>query len=238
MIVLWCVLGIVVFYILLLIVSAMLVDTSREYTVDSPFYRFLLQSATDIMVVLLRIRIKTTGTDMLPKGRFLLVSNHRSNFDPILTWHVFKKHSMAFVSKKENFQIPVFGRIIRRCCFMAIDRENPRNAIKTVQQAADLIKSDEASVGIYPEGTRSKECVLLPFHASVFKIAQKAEVPIVVITVDGTENIHKNTPFHKTVVKVDVLRVITLEEIKGKRTVAISQDVSECMARHLNKTKD
>lgn len=66
---------------------------------------------------------------------------------------------------------------------MAIDRENPRNALLTIEKAAKLIESDEVSIGIYPEGTRSKECVLLPFHNGVFKIAQKASVPIVVASI-------------------------------------------------------
>lgn len=50
----------------------------------------------------------------------------------------------------------------------------------TVQKAADLLTSDTVNVAIYPEGTRSKNCTLLPFHNGVFKIAQKAEVPIAV----------------------------------------------------------
>lgn len=62
-----------------------------------------------------------------------------------------KERNLAFVSKAENFQIPIFGRIIRRCCFMAIDRENPRNALLTIEKAAKLIASDEVSIGIYPE---------------------------------------------------------------------------------------
>ena len=59
-----------------------------------------------------------------------------------------------------------------------IARENPRNALLTIEKAAKLIESDEVSIGIYPEGTRSKECVLLPFHNGVFKIAQKASVAV------------------------------------------------------------
>lgn len=63
---------------------------------------------------------------------------------------------------------------------LGIDRENPRNALVTVQKAADLLTSDTVNVAIYPEGTRSKNCTLLPFHNGVFKIAQKVEVPIAV----------------------------------------------------------
>lgn len=65
------------------------------------------------------IYIHTEGIDKIPKdGRFLFVSNHRSNFDPILTWYVLKDYDLAFISKAENFRIPIFGRIIRKCCFI------------------------------------------------------------------------------------------------------------------------
>lgn len=75
---------------------------------------------------------------------------------------------------------------------MAIDRENPRNAIKTIEKAAQLIEKKEVSIAVYPEGTCGKECVPLPFHNGVFKIAQKASVPIVVAAVQRTEQIHRN----------------------------------------------
>lgn len=222
-------------YILLLWISSLLVHTDREYPENSRYYRWLLNSATGIMIFVLRIRLKVSGVEKLPEGRFLLVSNHRSNFDPILTWFVLRKRDIAFVSKRENFDVPIFGRFIRRCCFMAIDRENPRNAIRTIDQAAVLIREDKVSVGIYPEGTRSKDCVLLPFHPGVFKIAQKANVPVVVMTVNGTEKIHRNVPFHRTVVNLDILKVIPAEKVSSERTALISEDVRETMAQQLTK---
>lgn len=235
MIVLWVILSLVGLYILLLWISSLLVHTDREYPENSRYYRWLLNSATGIMIFVLRIRLKVSGVEKLPEGRFLLVSNHRSNFDPILTWFVLRKRDIAFVSKRENFDVPIFGRFIRRCCFMAIDRENPRNAIRTIDQAAVLIREDKVSVGIYPEGTRSKECVLLPFHPGVFKIAQKANVPVVVMTVNGTEKIHRNVPFHRTVVNLDILKVIPAEKVTSERTALISEDVRETMAQQLTK---
>lgn len=162
----------------------------------------------------------------LPKdGRFLFVSNHRSNFDPILTWYVLKDYDLAFISKAENFRIPIFGRIIRKCCFMAIDRENPRNAIKTIEKAAGLIEKDEVSVAVYPEGTRSKECVLLPFHNGVFKIAQKANVPIVVAAIQGTEQIHKNYLRRRSDIQFEIVDMIPSDYVKMNRTTAISDRV-------------
>ena len=240
-IILWilaALLGLCLLYVLFLTVCALLVDTKKEYEHDSPFYRRLLYGATACCIRLLHIHIHVDGMEKLPKdGRFLLVCNHRSNFDPILTWQVMKERNLAFVSKAENFRIPIFGRIIRRCCFMAIDRENPRNALLTIEKAAKLIASDEVSIGIYPEGTRSKECVLLPFHNGVFKIAQKANVPIVVCTIRNTRQIFPNISHLKpTDVELHLVDVIPAEDLKGKTTVDIGNQVYEMMIGDLGES--
>jgi len=216
-------------YVLFLGVCCLFIDPQKEYDKDSPFYRFLLDSATAAAIKLLRIRVHVSGAENIPKdAKVLFVSNHRSNFDPIITWYALKKWKLAFVSKPSNFKIPFFGRIIRKCCFLPIDRKNPKKAIVTINKAAKLLKEQEVSVGIYPEGTRSKTCVLLPMHNGVFKVAQKAEAPIVVLSITGTEKISGRTPFRPTDVYLDVLEVFPGEIIKNMKTEMIG-----VLVRHL-----
>ena len=223
-------LALLLLYILFLGICCLLADPSKEYEKNSPFYRFLLDSATFAAMKLLRIQVHVSGIEKIPKDtKVLFVSNHRSNFDPIVTWYTLKKWKIAFVSKPSNFKIPFFGRIIRKCCFMPIDRENPRNAIVTINKAAKLLKKQEVSIGIYPEGTRSKNGQLLPFHNGVFKIAQKAEAPIVVLCVTGTEKISKRTPFRRTDVYLDVLEVFSAQGIKETKTEMIGTAVRRLM---------
>lgn len=213
-------------YVLFLLLCSLFVDPSREYDRISPFYRRLLDDATAIALKLLRIKVHVTGMEHVPRGQPLLfVGNHRSNFDPIVTWYAFRPWQIAFVSKPENFKIPIFGRFIRKCGFMAIDRQDPRKAIATINRAAALLEQGEACVGVYPEGTRSKSGQLLPFHNGVFKIAKKAEVGIVVLAVSGTEEIHKRVPFRRSDVYLDVRAVIPAEEVKRERTEVIGQQV-------------
>lgn len=228
-----------VFFVCALItwIAGILVDGQKEYNKDSRFYRILLNSWTKIVLLVMRIRITINGMEKVPEGRFLLVQNHRSNFDPILTWYIFRKTNLSFVSKEENMHIPFFGKIIRRCCFRSIDRENPKNALGTIIDVADLIKNDVASFGIYPEGTRNKnheEEELLPFHNGVFKIAQKARVPIVVTTISGTEHIAKNFPTRGTKIKFEVVEVISPEEIEKVNTSVIGDRVKTDMLSRLN----
>ena len=232
--VIFSLLGLLLAYILLIVISALLVNTEKEYEHESRYYRFLLNSSTWCATKIVRIKLHTTGLEKLPNGRFLLVSNHRSKFDPILTWLVFGDRQLSFISKPENFKVPVFGRLIHRLCFMPIDRENPRKAVKTINRAADLITRDEVNVGVYPEGTRNYGDGLLPFHTAVFKIAQKANVPIVVVTVKGAYEIQKNYPLHRSHVYIDVAGVLEAEYIKNKKTAALGDEIAQMMTEKLD----
>ena len=227
--------SLVLLYILFLVICSLFVNPKKEYEEHSGFYRALLNGATAVAIKIMRIRLHVCGMEKIPADtkNLLFVSNHRSNFDPILTWHVLKKWQPAFVSKASNFKIPIFGRFIRKCCFMAIDRENPRNAIKTIQKASELLKKGEVSMGIYPEGTRSKTCKLLPFHNGVFKIAQKAEADIVVLAVSGTEKISKNYPLRNTDVYIDVLEILPAKQVKETKTDIIGEHIKTEMKNHL-----
>lgn len=235
-ILLWVLLGLVgllLAYVLLIIISSLFVNTKKEYQRESRYFRFLLNSSTWLASKILRIKLHVTGMEKLPKGRFLMVSNHRSKFDPILSWLVFDKCQIAFISKPENFKVPVYGRIIHRLCFMAIDRENPRNAVKTINRAVDLLNRDVACVAVYPEGTRNFEEGLLPFHNAMFKIAQKANVPVAVVTVRNTYDIQKNYPLHRSHVYVDVVEVLSAEEVKAVKTAALGDKVRDLMLENL-----
>lgn len=235
-ILLWVLLGpvgLLLAYVLLIIISSLFVNTKKEYQRESRYFRFLLNSSTWLASKILRIKLHVTGMEKLPKGRFLMVSNHRSKFDPILSWLVFDKCQIAFISKPENFKVPVYGRIIHRLCFMAIDRENPRNAVKTINRAVDLLNRDVACVAVYPEGTRNFEEGLLPFHNAMFKIAQKANVPVAVVTVRNTYDIQKNYPLHRSHVYVDVVEVLSAEEVKAVKTAALGDKVRDLMLENL-----
>ncbi len=228
--------GLYLLYVLFLSVCALLVP-KKEFDKDSPFYRALLNNSTRNILHLLRIHVHVDGMEKVPQDRkCLFVSNHRSNYDPIITWYVFRSWKLAYISKKENFSIPVFGRFIRKCCFMAIDRKNIKNAVPTIRKAGELLEKGEVSIGVYPEGTRSKKCVLLPFHDCMFRIADFGSAPIVVLTVSGTEKIFRNIrALRRSDVNLTVLDVIPPEKVKEMRSCEISSEVRTLMEENLSK---
>lgn len=207
----------------------------KEYVKHSKFFRWLLNINTAVCKAIFNCKFVVTGKDKLPKdGRFVLVSNHRSNFDPIWTWYALRKYDVAFLTKEKNRHIFSFGKIICKCCFLPIDRENPRNALETVKKASQLILDDQVSIGVYPEGTRNFSAKgLLPFHDCVFKVAQLANVPIVVMTVDGTEKVHVNFPFRRTTIKMDILEVIPAQTAIDMRTCDIGEHIRTVMLDNL-----
>ena len=143
---------------------------------------------------------------------------------------------MGFVSKEGNFHIPIMGRLIRRCSCLSIDRSDPRKAIRSIYQAADILKSG-ISMGVYPEGTRSKGGVLLPFHTGVFKIAKRAGAPIVVIALDGSEKIHKNYPFRRSYVRFRMAAVLNAETVAHANDRELGVKVQEILRSALPEMK-
>ena len=221
-------------FILFIVISGLLVNTKKEYDTHSSYYRGMVNIVTWLTLTFSRVRIHVTGKELVPETNVLFVGNHRSNYDSLVTWQVFWKWRPAYISKESNFKIPVCGRLIRRCCFLAIDRENPRNAIKTINKAAEFIGSQDISIGVYPEGTRNKACEgLLPFHNGVLKIAQKANVPIVTVAIHGTEQIHKRAPWRHTDVYLDVVDVIPAETVKASSTAVLGERVQQKLLAHL-----
>ncbi len=202
----------------------------------SRYFRYMTISTVDAIIKIARVRVKVTGKELLPTDRrFMLVSNHLSRFDPMICMAKLHKTPLMFVSKPENFKIPIAGAYVHKCKFLSIDRENPRNALSTLNTCAELLKSGELSVGIYPEGTRSKTGELGEFHDGVFKIARDSKAPIVVMTLHGPENIPKNFPWRSTRVEMRIVRVIEPEEYAGMRMGPISAMVRDIIQQDLNK---
>lgn len=179
------------------------------------------------------MRVDAEGTDRLPTDRpFLLVGNHLSNLDPLVALAALRGYETAFVSKPENFKIPVIGFIMRNAAFLPIDRENPRNAVTTIKKAAELITARTLCVGIYPEGTRNKTGDgLLPFHNGSFKIATTAKCPVAVLTVK-----YKKGSFpYRRVARIRIVETLDADYIAANRTDAISERARSIIEEDLKK---
>ena len=219
-------LGLIAVWVIAVFLLSLTVDLSKPVPEDHPAARWVVITIIGLLCKVGRLRIHVTGWENLPAGRFLLVGNHRSNYDPIATvWALRRKGvDVAFITKPENMKIPLV-RLIHWANFLVIDRQDARRAIETIHAAADLLKRDVVNVGVYPEGTRSKSAEMLPFHNAVFKIAKQAGVPILVAAIDGTEKIHENAPWKRTGVTIDLRACIPAEEVAAGSTKDLGERV-------------
>ena len=216
-------------YVLILGLVSLFMKKDGDRTRVDGFSRAVVLYTVALINALCRVRIHTEGFEKLPEGRWLYVSNHRSAFDALTACWVLRKHGAAFIMKPGIMKIPIANVFLKRACFLSIDRENDREALKTIIKATQLVKADELSIAVYPEGTRNKGGGMLPFRNGVFKIAQRAKVPVVVASVKNSENVLRNFPLKHTDVYLKVCRVISPEEMEGLNTTDIGEEARKCL---------
>ncbi len=147
-----------------------------------------------VLTPLCGARMHVEGLENIPRDqRCLFVGNHASYFDIILSYR-YLPQPVAYIVKQELQRIPILGTWVGRIGCFFIDRSDPRKAITTIQECCDVIKNDESSVFVYPEGTRSKDGKVHEFHAGSFKAAQRTGCPIIPVAMKGTRDIWENHP--------------------------------------------
>ena len=220
---------------LFLLAATALIQDEEEKTGDSPFYRRLIELYCEAVCAILGMRVDVQGLDQVPdNGRFMLVCNHLSLLDVVVMLWKFQHRQLTFITKQENMDMFVVGKLMGKIQCLPLNRENDREALKTILKAIAIVKEDRASMGLFPEGTRSLDGKLHGFRSGGFKIAQKANVPIVVCTIRNTHKVFRNFLHGKsTPIPLHVLEVIPAEELKGVSTVDISNRVRSRMAEDL-----
>ncbi len=211
-----------VVYIIYLYLSSLLFSMKRPIKKVNPYCRFMTTLTINWLLGLFRIRYTLRGAEKLPSEPFVLVSNHRSDFDPMVTYDALHKHHLGYISKISNFRIPIVGRYIYQTGFLPIDRKNPLRAARTIKEAARLCRECGVSIGIYPEGTRARTDEMLPFKDGAFRLVQKAEAPLVIMATKHTEKITKNFPWRRTHIEIEILCVIDRETVQTTDCKALS----------------
>ena len=206
----------------------------KKDPIDKPrnFYG-IIQFVCDWAMTCLRVKIRFDGMEKFPKEPFVLVSNHVSNFDPVVVLAKVKRRKIAFISKPSNFKIPVAGPYTHNAGFLAIDRQNAMKAMRTIKRASELVVSEQMIMGIYPEGTRSKTGELLEFKEGAFLLAKRAKAPVVVITTKGTDKIAKRMVIRSTKVDLNVIEIIDAETVQSMKLSDLSAHVRESIANAL-----
>ena len=229
-------LGILLLAFLTVLVMTAFVDLEKEQMKDNALYRWVLYVIADAAHTVLQVRVHKKGLEKLPAdGRVLLVCNHLDNVDPVIIMHQVKKYQkLAFIAKREVGRMFVVGKFLHKLLGQRVNRENDREALKTILKCIEIIKADKASIAVFPEGGIMGGNVLYPFRHGVFKIALRAKVPVVVCTLWGTQNIlHNGFRLKPTDVDFHVLGVIRPEDYQNMTAVELGKRAYDMMAADL-----
>ena len=208
-------------------------DKNKPLKKQSKILKILCEMAASQVCTYMSIRPHVSGVELLPtEGTFLMVCNHLSGYDPLVMIRLLRRFNIFFIEKPSIMRLPLIGIGTYGAGCLAIDRENNREALKTILQAADYLKRGICSICIYPEGTRSKTGQLGEFHPGSFKIAQKAGVSVVVACISGTEKVNGNILRRFTDVDLDILEVIPAERVAQMRTVDLAEESRSRILQH------
>jgi len=182
---------------------------------------------------LMGINVEMTGETLYDTGRnYLIVSNHAGMADiPLILGMI--PLNMRFVAKEELGKIPVFGWVLKQAGYVLIKRGQSREALKSLFKAVEVLKSGR-SIHIFPEGTRSENGDLKPFKRGAFIIAEKAGVPVLPVTIIGSNRLtpKKSLKISKATVRLVIGKPI---ETSGRRAQEIQENVFETISRDLDK---
>lgn len=218
--------------------SRLVKDLEKPIEKEIPVCRFAAVSVFGLLCSYMGLRVRVTGEELLPRDeKFLLVCNHRSGFDPVVIMRELKEHKVSFIAKPSVMALPFIGKVAYGVGCLAIDRENDRNALKTIITAANYLKKGVCNMSVFPEGTRSRTGEMLPFHAGSFKIAQRGGSALVIASMAGTENIMKNVPLRKTDVHLRILEVVPADKVKAMSTQELADYSSRLIAASLEEVK-
>lgn len=146
----------------------------------------MVQNTFKLMIKMAGTKVTVIGEENIPDEAVLFIGNHRSYFDILLTYSRCKRLT-GYIAKKEMLRYPLLRDWMKRLHCLFLDRENPKEGLKTILQAIEYIKQG-ISICIFPEGTRNDgdELSMLPFHSGSFKIAEKSGCPIIPVSMNNT----------------------------------------------------
>lgn len=150
-------------------------------------YRICMWGAAE-GVRLTGVQVEVVGREKLdPQRSYIFMSNHASTIDPPVLVPRIPRRTSVLV-KKELFRVPLLAQAMRLGSLVPVDRSNREAAISSLRAASQVLASG-INMTIFIEGTRSYDGRLLPFKKGPFYLAEESHVPIVPVTISGSQRV-------------------------------------------------
>jgi 1-acyl-sn-glycerol-3-phosphate acyltransferase len=155
-------------------------------------------------------RIRVHGSSHVERGRsYVYMANHSSLID-IPALFACLPFQFKVMAKKELFYVPFMGWHLWSSGNFPVDRGDARRTARSLRAVVDGVRRGRSLAG-FPEGTRTPDGRLQEFKAGMFKIALRAGVPIVPVTIRGTFALLPKTTLAPRPGRVDVFIGVPIE---------------------------
>jgi len=129
-------------------------------------------------------KLRIEGRNKAARGtRYVIISNHQSTLDVLMLGSL--RYSFRWISKIENFRVPVIGWYLRMAKYITVDRGNKESKAEMMEKSVESLRKG-ISIMIFPEGTRSTDLEIGPFRLGAFQLAMMTDKPVLPIVIDGT----------------------------------------------------
>jgi 1-acyl-sn-glycerol-3-phosphate acyltransferase len=132
-----------------------------------------------------RARLEIEGLENINRDQPQVFAANHSGLHDILSLAAHLPIQFRWVAKKSLFNVPFMGWHMRRSGYIPIDRDNPREAARSIIEAAQIIRGGVNAIA-FPEGTRSRTGDIGQFRSGAFALALRTGVPLVPITLEGS----------------------------------------------------
>lgn len=182
-----------------------------------------------VILYIAGVKVEVAGREKLnPDDNYIFISNHLSYFDiPILMKAI--PNNVRFIYKDTMTKIPVLGWGMYLGQYIPINRENAREAMKSLKKAA-LKVINGISVVIFPEGTRSMDGSLGEFKRGIFVLADEAKVPLVPTAIIGSNVIMPRGKFR---IRSGTVKVIFSEPVAYKKDKGFLEEIRSEIAESM-----
>jgi 1-acyl-sn-glycerol-3-phosphate acyltransferase len=182
-----------------------------------------------------RARVEIEGLENVARDHPQIFAANHSGLHDILSLAAHLPIQFRWIAKKSLFNVPFMGWHMRRSGYIPIDRENPREAARSIMAAAKEIAGGVNAIA-FPEGTRSMTGALGELHSGVFALCLRAEVPLVPVVVDGSYRVIAPKTLQVnpgTVIRVKICRPIDTTSYQKSEKKRLMEDAFAVMSESL-----
>ena len=180
------------------------------------------------------LNLTVVGKENIPNEPCVFVGNHQSNLDiPVILSST--NRLTGAIAKKDMEKIPIVNYWMKQIHCVFMDRENPRDALKAISEGVENLKNGYSMI-IFPEGTRSRSHNMSEFKKGSMRLATKAGVPIVPITIYDTHKAMEgnNGKVKKANAKLIIDKPIYPNDMSKEEKADIAEMVQDIIQNNLN----